>query len=103
MLSEKDRSLIVPRKVDFMVSLKSYRIQLSSTSCNYKSIMNFLENGSIRYALYLLHDMFGGRGFHGLYLLRFEILATHSHLQTNIKMIRRYEGWYYTRLYNILF
>ena len=30
----------MPRKVDFMVSLKSYRIQLSSASCNYKSKMN---------------------------------------------------------------
>ena len=38
---EIDRSLIVPRKVDFMVSLKSYRIQLFSASCNYKSKMNF--------------------------------------------------------------
>ena len=31
----------MPRKVDFMVSVKSYRIQLSSASCNYKSKMNF--------------------------------------------------------------
>ena len=37
-VSEKDRSLIVTRKVNFMVSLKSYRIQLSS---DYKSKMNF--------------------------------------------------------------
>ena len=33
--------LQVPRKVNFMVSLKSYRIQLSSASWNYKSKMNF--------------------------------------------------------------
>ena len=28
------------RKVNFMVSVKSYKIQLSSASCNYKSKMN---------------------------------------------------------------
>ena len=43
--SEKDQSLIVPRKVNFMVSLKSYRIQPSSASCNYKSKMNFQKTG----------------------------------------------------------
>ena len=37
--------VVVPRKVNFMVSLKSYRIQLSSASCNY----GFSENGFIRF------------------------------------------------------
>ena len=40
-LSWKDWSLIVPRKVIFMVSLRSYRNQLSSAPCNYKTKMNF--------------------------------------------------------------
>ena len=43
--------------------------------------------------------MFGGRGFRGFVLIaigKMEILATFPHLQDDIKVIRRYEGWYYT-------
>ena len=29
---------------------------------------------------------------------KMEILATFPHLQDDIKVIRRYEGWYYTHL-----
>ena len=45
--------------------------------------------------------MFGGRGFRGFVLIaigKMEILATFPHLQDDIKVIRRYEGWYYTKL-----
>ena len=52
-------------------------------------------------ALYLVHAMFGGRGFRGFVLIaigKMEILATFPHLQDDIKVIRRYEGWYYTKL-----
>ena len=45
--------------------------------------------------------MFGGRGFRGFVLIaigKMEILATFPHLQNDIKVIRRYEGWYYTHL-----
>ena len=45
--------------------------------------------------------MFGGRGFRGFVLIaigKMEILATFPHLQDDIKVIRRYEGWYYTHL-----
>ena len=45
--------------------------------------------------------MFGGRGFRGFVLIAIgimEILATFPHLQDDIKVIRRYEGWYYTHL-----
>ena len=52
-------------------------------------------------ALYLVHAMFGGRGFRGFVLIAIgimEILATFPHLQDDIKVIRRYEGWYYTHL-----
>ena len=45
--------------------------------------------------------MFGRHGFRGLVLIaigKMEILATFSHLVDDIKMIRRYEGWYYTKL-----
>ena len=44
---------------------------------------------------------FGGRGFRGFVLIaigKMEILATFPHLQDDIKVIRRYEGWYYTHL-----
>ena len=47
------------------------------------------------------HAMFGGRGFRGFVLIaigKMEILATFPHLQDDIKVIRRYEGWYYTHL-----
>ena len=52
-------------------------------------------------ALYLVHAMFDGRGFHCFVLIaigKMEILATLPHLQDDIKVIRRYEGWYYTKL-----
>ena len=54
-------------------------------------------------ALYLVHAMFDGRGFHGFVIVliaigKMEILATLPHLQDDIKVIRRYEGWYYTKL-----
>ena len=45
--------------------------------------------------------MFDGRDFHGFVLIangKMEILATLPHLQDDIKVIRRYEGWYYTKL-----
>ena len=49
-----------------------------------------------------------GHGFHGFVLIaieKMEILSTFPHLQDNIKVIRRYEGWYNTRLvsYYIIF
>ena len=49
-----------------------------------------------------------GRGFHGFVLIaigKMEILATFPHLQDDIKVIRRYQGWYYTKLviYIIIF
>ena len=49
--------------------------------------------------------MFGGRGFRGFVLTaigKMEILTTFPHFQ---EVIRRYEGWYYTRLesYYIIF
>ena len=93
------------RKVNFMVSLRSYRIQLSSAPCNYE----FSENGSICFlkvnALYLVHAMFGGRGFRGFVLIatgKMEILTTFPHFQDEKEVIRRYEGWYYTRLSHII-
>ena len=50
----------------------------------------------------------GGRGLLGFVLIaiaKMEIFPTLSVFQTNIKMIRRYEGCYYTRLesYYIIF
>ena len=57
----------MPRKVNFMVSLRSCRIQLSSAPCNYKTKMNFQKTALLilfsQNALYLVHAMFGGRGF----------------------------------------
>ena len=53
-----------------------------------------------QHALYLMHAMFGGRGFCGFVPIangKMEILATFPHLQDKINMIRRYEGWYYTQ------
>ena len=49
-----------------------------------------------------------GRGIHGFVLIvigKMEILATFPHLQDDIKVSRRYEGWYYTKLvsYYIIF
>ena len=52
-------------------------------------------------ALYLVHAMFGGHDFFGFVLIVIgimEILATFPHLQDDIKVSRRYEGWYYTKL-----
>ena len=70
----------MPIKVNFMASLKTYRIQLSSASCNYE----FSENGSILFSqntLYFVHDVFGWRGFH--VIGKMEILATFPHFQDN--------------------
>ena len=56
-------------------------------------------------ACYVWH---GGRGFRGFVLIaigKMEILATFPHLQDDIKVIRKYEGWYYTKLvsYDMLY
>ena len=80
-----------------MVSVKSYRIQLSSASCN------FSEN-----TLYLVHAMYGGHGFCGFVLMligKMAILTIFLQLQDNIKLFERFEGCYYTRLesYYIIF
>ena len=68
-----------------MVSLRSYRIQLSSAPCNYKTKMNFQKTALFsQNALYLVHAMFGGRGFRGFVLItigKMEILATFPHFQ----------------------
>ena len=45
--------------------------------------------------------MFSGRGFRGFVLIaigKMEILATFPHFQDEKEVIRRYEGWYYTKL-----
>ena len=68
-----------------MVSLKSYRIQLSS-ACNYKSKMNFQKTALCvsQNALYLVQAMIGGRGFRGLVLItiaKMLILAIFLQLQ----------------------
>ena len=52
--------------------------------------------------------MIGGRGFRGFVLIaigKMAILTIFLQLQDNIKLIRRYEGCYYTRLesYYIIF
>ena len=91
-----------------MVSVKSYRIQLSSASCNYKSKMNFQKTALFVFSLYLVHAMIGGRGFRGFVLIaigKMAILTIFLQLQDNIKLIRRCEGCYYTRLesYYIIF
>ena len=62
--------------------------------------MNFQKTASF-VALYLVHTMFGGRGFRGFVLIaigKMEILATFPHFQDEKEVIRRYEGWYYTKL-----
>ena len=110
MLSEKDRSLIVPRKVDFMVSVKSYRIQLSSASCNYKSKMNFQKTALFVFSKCIV---LGARRDWWAWLLRFVLIAIRKmdilymfyQFQDPIKVIRRYEGCHYTRLesYYIIF
>ena len=79
-----------------MVSVKIYRIQLSSASYNYefrKRLYLFSQN-----ALYLVRAMIGGHGFRGFVLIAIGKMALFPQLQANIKLIRRYEGWYYTRL-----
>ena len=58
----------MPRKVNFMVSLTSYRIQLSSAPCNYKTKIKRLSTFS-QNALYLVHAMFGGHGICGFVLI----------------------------------
>ena len=55
-----------------------------------------------------MHAIYGRRGFCGFVLLligKMEIFPTLSVFQTNINIIRRYEGCYYTRLesYYIIF
>ena len=53
--------------------------------------------------------MFSGCGLHGFVLIaieKIEILATFPHLQNNIKLMRKYDGWYYTNLvysYNMFY
>ena len=82
------------RKVDFMVSVKSYRIQLSSASCKYKSKMNFEKMALFVFSKYIV---LGGRGFRGFVLIanaKMPILTIFLQLQDNIKLIRRYEGCY---------
>ena len=94
-----------------MVSLTSYRIQLSSAPCNCKTKMNFQKTAMYVFALYLVHAVFGGSGFHGFVLIaigKMEILATFPHFQDEKEVIRRYEGWYYIKLisyhnYHIVF
>ena len=59
-------------------------------------------------ALYLVHAMIGGRGFLGFVLIeiaKMDILYMFYQFQDPIKVIRRYEGCYYTRLesYYIIF
>ena len=70
--------------------------------------MNFQKMLFSQNALYLVHIMFGGHGFRGFVLIvigKMEILATFPHFQDEKEVIRRYEGWYYTRLqsYYIIF
>ena len=73
--------------------------------------MNFQKTALFVFSkcIVLVHAMFGGRGFRGFVLIAIgimEILATFPHLQDDIKVIRRYEGWYYTHLiyyYNIFY
>ena len=67
--------------------------------------MNF-QKTALFVSLYLVHAMFDGRGFVLIAIGIMEILATFPHLQDDIKVIRRYEGWYYTHLvyyYNIFY
>ena len=49
--------------------------------------------------------MYGGRSFRGFVLIwieKMEILYTFYDFQDTIKVIRRYECWYYIQLYSIL-
>ena len=86
-----------------MVSLRSYRNQLSLALCNYKTKMNFQKTALFVFSkcLVLGARHVWWRGFRGFVLIaigKMEILATFPHLQDDIKVIRRYEGWYYTHL-----
>ena len=58
--------------------------------------MNFQKTA--QNALYLVHAMFGRRGFHGFAIGKMVILAT-------LPLTGRYKGWYYTKLvsYVIIF
>ena len=69
-------------------------MHLKKTSCNYKSKMNLQKTALFvsQNALYLVHAMFGGRGCRGF------VPIAIGDFSSNIKMIRRYGGWYYTRL-----
>ena len=47
--------------------------------------------------------MYGGRGFRGFVVLvneKMEILYAFYQFQGSIKVIRRYEGWYYIQFYS---
>ena len=76
----------MPRKVKFMVSLTSYRIQLSLAHCNYKTKINFQKTVSF---VLLISIVLGvrhvwGHGFRGFVLIaigKMEILVTFPHLQ----------------------
>ena len=96
--------------VNFMVSVKSYSIQLSSASCNYKNKMNFQKTALFVFSKCIVlgarHDWWAWLSrFVVIAIAKMEIFPTLSVFQTNIKMIRRYEGCYYTRLesYYIIF
>ena len=100
----------MPRKVDFMVSVKRYRIQLSSASCNYKSKMNFQKMALFDFSKWIVlrarPDLWAWLSCFVLIAnAKMEIFPTLSVFQTNINMITRYDGCYYTRLesYYIIF
>ena len=82
----------MPRKVNFMVSLTNYRIQLSSAPCNYKTKINFQKTALFVFSkcIVLGHAMFGGRGIILWFVLfaigKKETLATFPHLQDEIKL-----------------
>ena len=53
-----------------MVSLRSYKIQLSLAACNSKTKMNFQKMALFtQNALYLVHTVFGGRSFCGFVIV----------------------------------
>ena len=60
---------------------------LSSAPCHYKTKLKWLHLFS-QNALYLVHAMFGGCGFHGFVLIAMEILTTFPLLQDEIQVIR---------------
>ena len=81
----------MPRKVNFMVSLTSYRIQLSLAPCQYKTKINFQKMASFVFSKWIVLAMFGRCGFHGFVLIaigKMEVLATFPHLQDEIQVIR---------------